>query len=55
MIQSTALGASIKRNTDTASLQPNVFLAASSGHRKNRLPSGPVETHGRRGVPFIVR
>jgi hypothetical protein len=55
MIQSTTLGAIIKRNTDTASVQPNVFLAAASGHRKNRLPSGPVDTHGRRGTPFVVR
>jgi peroxidase len=55
MIQGTTLGAIIKRNTDTTSVQPNVFLAAASGHRKNRLPSGPVDTHGRRGVPFIIR
>ena len=42
MIQGTTLGAIIRRNTDTTTVQPNVFIAAPSGHRKNRLAPDPA-------------
>jgi peroxidase len=42
MIEGTTLGKIILRNTDTTSLQPNVFIAASSGHRKNRVAPDPA-------------
>jgi peroxidase len=42
MIESTTLGKIILRNTDTTSLQPNVFFAAPSVHRKNRVAPDPA-------------
>jgi peroxidase len=45
MIRSTTLGAIIMRNTDTTSVQPNVFLAAPAGHIKARLPARR-DSHG---------
>jgi hypothetical protein len=45
MIRSTTLGAIIMRNTDTTSVQQNVFLAAPAGHIKARLPARR-DSHG---------
>jgi peroxidase len=56
-IARTTLGEVIKRNTDTLRVPPNVFLGEGDGgrHRAPRAPSGPVDNHGRLGVPFILR
>lgn len=42
MIRGTTLGAIIRRNTDTTTVQPNVFIATPSGHQKNSMPPGPA-------------
>jgi peroxidase len=42
MIEGTTLGKIILRNTDTTSVQPNVFIVAPSGHRKNRVAPDPA-------------
>jgi peroxidase len=42
MIEATTLGKIILRNTDTTSLQPNVFIAAPSAHRKNQVAPDPA-------------
>jgi peroxidase len=56
MISNTSLADILKRNTDIAALQENVFIAAPlPNHVKTRRPTGIVDNHGRKGVPFIVR
>jgi peroxidase len=55
LIGNSTLGSIIRRNTDTTSQQRNVFLAAATGHVKHHLPAGRINTHGRRGIPFMVR
>jgi peroxidase len=56
MISDTTLADIIKRNTDTTSLQRNVFVAAPlPNHVKANPPVGHVDNHGRKGTPFIVR
>ena len=57
-IGKTTLGEVIKRNTDTVRVPPNVFLGEGDGDEKRRArraPNGPVDNHGRLGVPFILR
>jgi peroxidase len=58
MIAQTTLSELIKRNTDTIRVQANAFLGESdgdAGRRKPRAPAGPIDNHGRPGVPFIIR
>jgi peroxidase len=56
MISDTTLADIIKRNTDTTSLQRNVFVAAPiPTHAKVNKPAGHIDNHGRKGTPFIVR
>jgi peroxidase len=57
-IAQTTLSQIIKRNTDTLRMPLNAFLGEGDGdaqRRKPRLPAGPVDNHGRLGVPFIIR
>jgi peroxidase len=56
-IAATTLSQVIKRNTDTLRVPANAFLGEGGGasQRKARAPAGPVDNHGRLGVPFIVR
>ncbi len=56
MISHTTLADIIKRNTDTTALQEKVFVAASiPAHVNPHAPTGPVNNHGHRGIPFIIR
>lgn len=57
-IAQTTLSQVIKRNTDTLRVPVNAFLGegeADAKRRNRRAPAGPVDNHGRLGVPFIVR
>jgi hypothetical protein len=56
-IAQTTLSQVIKRNTDTLRVPLNVFVAEGDGktkHRNPRAPGGPIDNHGRLGVPFIL-
>jgi peroxidase len=57
-IAKTTLSEIIKRNTDTVRVPPNAFLAEGDGEarprRKPHAPAGPVDNHGRFGVPFTI-
>jgi peroxidase len=56
MISHTTLADIIKRNTDTTALQEKVFLAAPiPAHVNPHAPTGHVNNHGRKGIPFIIR
>jgi peroxidase len=55
LISNTTLATLIRRNSDTTALQAKVFLApVVSTHSKPSAPAQPVDTHGRRGVPFLI-
>jgi peroxidase len=55
LISNTTLATLIRRNTDTTALQAKVFLApVVSTHGKPSAPTQQVDTHGRRGVPFLI-
>ena len=55
LISNTTLATLIRRNTDTTALQAKVFLApVVSTHSKTSAPTQQVDTHGRRGVPFLI-
>jgi peroxidase len=57
-IAQTTLSQVIKRNTDTLRVPLNAFIAEGDGERKHRnprAPAGPIDNHGRLGVPFIIR
>ena len=55
LISNTTLATLIRRNTDTTTLQAKVFLApVVSTHSKPSAPTQQVDTHGRRGVPFLI-
>ena len=55
MIANTTLADIIKRNTDTTNLQANVFIqSALPTHVKPHVtPPAVIDTHGRKGPPFI--
>jgi peroxidase len=56
-IANTTLSEIIKRNTDTARVPANAFLAEGDGAanpRRKPRATGPVDNHGRYGVPFII-
>jgi peroxidase len=53
-ISQTTLTDIIKRNTDTTSLQSNVFLAPVPATHVQMPPPAHADNHGRRGVPFII-
>jgi peroxidase len=53
-ISQTTLADIIKRNTDTTSLQSNVFLAPVPATHVQVPPPARADNHGRRGVPFII-
>jgi len=54
LISNATLATLILRNTDTTALQAKVFLPpAVSTHSKPPAPQLQVDTHGRRGVPFV--
>jgi peroxidase len=55
-IAQTTLSQVIKRNTDTVRVPPHAFVAEGERiRRKPHAPAGPVDNHGRLGVPFIIR
>jgi peroxidase len=54
MIANTTLADIIKRNTDSTSLQSKVFLAPQPAPQVHVPPPANVDSHGRRGIPFIV-
>jgi peroxidase len=56
-IAQTTLSQVIKRNTDTLRVPLNAFIGEGDGrkHRNPRAPAGPIDNHGRLGVPFIIR
>jgi peroxidase len=55
MIAKTTLADIIKRNTDTTNLQPDVFIEAPlpTHHKSHVMPPASIDTHGRKGAPFI--
>ncbi|MBV9354319.1 MAG: peroxidase [Chloroflexi bacterium] len=54
MISNTRLSDIIKRNTDTTSLQTNVFLAPNPPHVPGPVKTTTVDNHGRLGTPFLL-
>jgi peroxidase len=55
-IAQTTLSQVIKRNTDTLRVPLNAFIAEGERKGRNpRAPAGPIDNHGRLGVPFIIR
>jgi peroxidase len=56
LISNTTLATLIRRNTDTTALQAKVFPApVIATHGKPSAPTQQVDTHGHRGVPFLIR
>jgi peroxidase len=55
MISNTILADILRRNTNTPNLQANVFIqAALPTHVKPQVtPPAVIDTHGRKGSPFI--
>jgi peroxidase len=55
LISQTTLADIIKRNTDTTSLQPRVFITPTPATHAQASSTAQVDNHGRLGVPFIAR
>ncbi len=56
MIAGTRLSDLIRRNTDTRNIAANLFvIPTGSRHQKPSDEQIIINTHGRKGVPFIVR
>lgn len=56
LLAQTTLSQVIKRNTDTLRVPANAFVG-EAGPRLPKVPApgGPIDNHGRLGVPFIIR
>jgi hypothetical protein len=54
LIARTKLADIIRRNTDTTSLQPNVFIVADPAPPVHVPPPAHPDNHGHLGRPFIV-
>jgi peroxidase len=54
MIAGTTLATLMRRDTDSTDVPDHLFLAVvPPGHVKPHAPGGPIDTHGRKGSPFL--
>jgi peroxidase len=54
MIADSTLGQLLKRGTDTVTPPVHAFVLSAPASSHPHAPAGPVDNHGRRGIPFIL-